>query len=151
MPLTAAGPLACRLLRAPPMDEAISLDLNGKQLVQDTCGVHDLLTAPCGGRRYRLCGVQGEHASCAGSFRQVMTPFLCRVRTIPQPVNLVMDAGVFPDGRVDTSDNPSQPGDCVMFKAWIDGVVGLFACPQEFNPVAGWYPTDLHVDIHEAA
>jgi uncharacterized protein YcgI (DUF1989 family) len=32
------------------------------QLVQDTCGVHDLLTAPCDEHRYRLYGVQGEHA-----------------------------------------------------------------------------------------
>ena len=46
------------------------------QLVQDTCGVHDLLTAPCDEYRYRLYGVQGEHASCAGNFRQVMAP-LC--------------------------------------------------------------------------
>jgi len=30
------------------------------QLVQDTCGVHDLLTAPCDEHRYRLYGVQGE-------------------------------------------------------------------------------------------
>ena len=46
------------------------------QLVQDTCGVHDLLTAPCDEHRYRLYGVQGEHASCAGNFRQVMAPYL---------------------------------------------------------------------------
>ncbi len=45
------------------------------QLVQDTCGVHDLLTAPCDEHRYRLYGVQGEHASCAGNFRQVMAPY----------------------------------------------------------------------------
>ena len=46
------------------------------QLVQDTCGVHDLLTAPCDEHRYRLYGVQGPHASCAGNFRSVMLPVL---------------------------------------------------------------------------
>ncbi len=122
MPLAAAAAVACHLLRFRTMDEAISLDLNGKltlrlrlvrgavvaartgwadtrvwanrlcpppgesfhtnhrrpilQLVQDTCGVHDLLTAPCDEHRYRLYGVQEEHASCAGNFRQVMAPFL---------------------------------------------------------------------------
>jgi uncharacterized protein YcgI (DUF1989 family) len=121
------------------------------QLVQDTCGVHDLLTAPCDEHRYRLYGVQGDHASCAGNFRQVMTPFLGAVPFIPQPVNLFMQVGVFPDGRVETGDNPSKPGDCVVFKAWIDCIVALSACPQEFNPVAGWYPTDLHVGIYAAA
>ena len=47
-----------------------------------------------------------------------------------------------------TGDNPSKPGDCVVFKAWIDCIAALSACPQEFNPVAGWYPTDLHVGIY---
>jgi hypothetical protein len=29
--------------------------------------------------------------------------------------------------------------------------VGASACPQEFNRVAAWCPTDLHVGIDEAA
>jgi uncharacterized protein len=66
--------------------------------VQDTCGVHGLLTAPCDEHRYRLYGVQGEHASCAGNFRKARAPFLGSVRCIPQPVNLFMNVGVFPDG-----------------------------------------------------
>ena len=41
--------------------------------------------------------------------------------------------------------------DCGQIKAWIDSIVAVSACPQEFNPVAGWYPTDLHVGIYEAA
>jgi uncharacterized protein YcgI (DUF1989 family) len=58
------------------------------QLVQDTCGVHDLLTAPCDEHRYRLYGVQGEHASCTDNFRQAMAPYHGNVRFVPQPVNL---------------------------------------------------------------
>lgn len=120
------------------------------QLVEDTCGVHDLLTAPCDEHRYRLYGVQGAHASCAGNFRAVMLPALGANPYIPQPVNLFMNVGVFPDGRVETGACPSKPGDYVVMKAWIDCVVALSACPQDFNPVAGWYPTDLHVGIYEA-
>ena len=121
------------------------------QLVHDTCGVHDLLTAPCDEHRYRLYGVQGEHASCTGNFRQVMAPYLGDKPFVPQPVNLFMQVAVLPDGRVETGDCPSTAGDCVVFKAWIDTIVALSACPQEFNPVAGWYPTDLHIGIYEAA
>ena len=46
---------------------------------------------------------------------------------------------------------PSKPGDSMVLKAWIDGVVALSACPQEFHSVADWYLTDLHVGIYEAA
>jgi uncharacterized protein len=121
------------------------------QLVQDTCGVHDLLTAPCDQHRYRLYGVQGGHPSCTDNFLEAMSPFVGKAGFVPQPINLFMDVAVLPDGRVETGDNPSKPGDCVVFKAWIDSVVALSACPQEFNPVAGWFPTDLHVGIYEAA
>jgi uncharacterized protein YcgI (DUF1989 family) len=121
------------------------------QLVEDTCGVHDLLTAACDEHRYRLYGVQSDHPSCAGNLRQAMKPYAAGRIHIPQPVNFFMKVGVFPDGRVETGPNPSKPGDSVLLKAWIDCVVAISACPQEFNPVAGWYPTELGVAIYEPA
>ena len=69
----------------------------------------------------------------------------------PNRPPLFMSVGISADGLLEAGDNPSKPSDCVVFKAWIDSVVVLSACPQEFNPVAGWYPTDLHVGIYEAA
>ncbi len=121
------------------------------QLMEDTCGVHDLLTAACDEHRYRLYGVQGDHPSCTQNFRRAMAPFVPGKLFVPQPVNLFMNVMVLPDGRVETGECPSKPGDRVMFKAWIDCIVALSACPQEFNPVAGWYPTDLHLGIYETA
>src|SRR6202041_2337439 len=41
------------------------------QVIADTCGVHDLLTAACDEHRYRLYGVEGHHRSCAGNLREV--------------------------------------------------------------------------------
>ncbi len=119
------------------------------QLITDTCGVHDLLTAACDEHRYRLYGVQGDHPSCVGNLRKVMRAHVPGRIHVPQPVNLFMNVTVFPDGRVETGINPSKPGDFVVFKAWIDCIVAISACPQEFNPVAGWYPSDLHVAIYE--
>ncbi len=121
------------------------------QMIADSCGVHDLLTAPCDAHRYRLYGVQGEHPSCAQNFRTALAHLIPGGIAIPQPVNLFMNVMVLPDGRVETGECPSQPGDFVLFRSWIDCIVALSACPQEFNPVAGWYPSDLHVGIYEAA
>jgi uncharacterized protein YcgI (DUF1989 family) len=121
------------------------------QLIEDSCGVHDLLTAACDEHRYRLYGVQGDHPSCAGNLRAAVAPFISGKLFIPQPVNLFMNVAVLPDGRVETGENPSKPGDHVTFRAWIDCIVALSACPQEFNPVAGWYPSDLNAAIYEVA
>lgn len=119
------------------------------QVIADTCGVHDLLTAACDEHRYRQYGVQGEHPSCEENLRHVMQRFFPGRMYVPQPLNLFSNVKVFPDGRVLTGENPSKPGDYVVFKAWIDCVIAVSACPQEFNPISGWYPTELHVAIFE--
>ena len=121
------------------------------QLIADTCGVHDLLPAPCDEHRYRLYGVQGDHPSCAGNLREAMrTYFGTADFYVPQPFNMFMNVPVHADGGVANSENPSRPGDHVLLKAWIDCVVAISACPQEFNNAAGWYPTPINVDIYEA-
>jgi uncharacterized protein YcgI (DUF1989 family) len=121
------------------------------QLIADTCGVHDLLTAACDEHRYRLYGVQGDHPSCAGNLRQAMKPHFPGRMFIPQPVNFFMNVAVYEDGRVETGSNPSKPGDYVVLRAWLDAIVAVSACPQEFNPAAGWYPTELQAAIYEPA
>jgi uncharacterized protein len=122
------------------------------QMITDTCGVHDLLTAPCDEHRYRLYGVQAEHASCAGNLRQAVAPFFkTESFYVPQPFNMFMYCPVGADGSVINGPNPSKPGDHVVLKAWIDCVIAISACPQEFNNAAGWYPTEIQVDIFSAA
>jgi uncharacterized protein YcgI (DUF1989 family) len=51
-----------------------------------------------------------------------------------------LDAGQF----LNAVDSRWTAGDLWAF-------VALSACSQEFYPVAGWYPTGLHVGIYEAA
>jgi len=121
------------------------------QLIADSCGVHDLLTAACDEHRYRQYGVEGGHPSCVGNLRLAMKAHFRDEFYVPQPVNFFMSVAVLPDGRVETGANPSKPGDHVVLKAWFDCVVAISACPQEFNPAAGWYPSDLHAAIYEAA
>lgn len=122
------------------------------QLVADTCGTHDLLTASCDEHRYRLYGLKEHHRSCAGNLREVMQPFFGTTRFyVPQPFNVFANVPIGPDGSVLNGPAPSRPGDYIVVKAWIDVVIAISACPQEFNPITGWYPTEMKVDILEAA
>lgn len=120
------------------------------QMVADTCGVHDLLTASCDPHRYRLYGLQQEHRSCEGNLREVMTPYFgLKHFYVPQPFNVFANVPIGPDGSVLNGPAPSKPGDYIVLKAWIDVIVAISACPQEFNPITGWYPTEMLVDIME--
>jgi uncharacterized protein YcgI (DUF1989 family) len=121
------------------------------QVIADTCGIHDLITPACDEHRYRLYGVQGAHASCAGNLRHAVAPWFGGTKFFePQSVNLFMYCPVGADGSVINGPNPSKPGDYIVLKAWIDCVVAISACPQEFNNAAGWYPTEIAVEILEA-
>ena len=120
------------------------------QVIADSCGVHDLLTAPCDEHRYRLYGLKHHHRSCAGNLREVMEPFFGTTRFyVPQPFNIFGNCPVGRDGSVTNGPAPSKPGDHVVMKAWIDLVVAISACPQEFNPISGWYPTEVLVEVLE--
>ncbi|WP_181702105.1 DUF1989 domain-containing protein [Chthonobacter albigriseus] len=120
------------------------------QMIADTCRVHDLLTAACDEHRYRLYGVQGHHRSCAGNLREVMEPWFGTERFyVPQPFNVFANVPIGADGAVLNGEAPSKAGDHIVLKAWIDSVIAISACPQEFNPITGWYPTEMLVDIME--
>ena len=120
------------------------------QLIADTCGQHDLLTAACDEYRYRLYGVTGHHRSCTGNLREVMGERFGSERFyVPQPFNIFASIPVGADGSVLNGPAPSRAGDYVVLRAWFDVVVAVSACPQQFNPIAGWYPSEIQVDIME--
>jgi uncharacterized protein YcgI (DUF1989 family) len=122
------------------------------QLIADTCGVHDLITPACDEDRYRLYGVQSEHPSCGDNLKLAVAPWFKTTRFfVPQPFNMFMYCPVGPNGSVVNGPNPSKPGDYVVLKAWINCLVAISACPQEFNNAAGWYPTEIAVEILEAS
>jgi uncharacterized protein YcgI (DUF1989 family) len=45
------------------------------------------------------------------------------------------------------AEAPSKAGDYVVLKAWIDCIVSISACPADFTPVSGWFPSDLDSSI----
>jgi uncharacterized protein len=122
------------------------------QLIADTCGRHDLITPACDEHRYRLYGVHGDHPSCAGNLKLAVAPWFKTTRFfVPQSFNMFQCCQIGADGSVVNGPNPSKAGDYVILKAWIDCIVAISACPQEFNNAAGWYPTEVEVDIMEHA
>jgi hypothetical protein len=109
-----------------------------------------MITPACDEDRYRLYGVQDIHESCAGNLKLAVKQWFGDTQFfVPQPFNMFMYCPVGTDGSVINGDNPSKPGDYVILKAWIDCIVAISACPQEFNNAAGWYPTEINVEILE--
>jgi uncharacterized protein YcgI (DUF1989 family) len=113
------------------------------QLEEDRSpGVHDMLFAACDPARYAQYGV-ADHASCADNYRRALKSLGVEPCHVPQPVNFFMNVAVRLDGRCDFGPPPTNPGDFVLLKAFVDCLVAVSACPQEWNPAANFHPSDL--------
>ncbi|WP_350275102.1 urea carboxylase-associated family protein [Kribbella sp. HUAS MG21] len=113
-------------------------------LVEDTSpGRHDLLIAACDDARYAALGVP-DHPSCA---RNLRTALGVDVDVVPQPVNVFMQVPVSADDTLDWLPATTAPGDSITFRAELDCVVVVSACPQDLTVINGNGPTDLAIDV----
>ncbi|WP_432936607.1 DUF1989 domain-containing protein [Kribbella sp. CA-253562] len=118
-------------------------------LVEDTSpGFHDLLIAACDPQRYAGLGAPG-HPSCAENLATALAPAGLSAPVIPQPVNVFMRVQADRDGRLDWLPAATTAGDSVTFRAELDCVVVLSACPQDLTVINGTHPTDLALDVLE--
>jgi uncharacterized protein YcgI (DUF1989 family) len=107
-----------------------------------TPGVHDMLFAACDPARYVQYGVTG-HASCAENFRSAMRGLGASPTHVPQPVNFFMNVAVRVDGSVVFGPPQSEAGDWVLLRAFMECLVAISACPQEWNPATNYHPSDV--------
>jgi uncharacterized protein YcgI (DUF1989 family) len=113
-------------------------------LVEDTSpGRHDLLIAACDDARYAALGVP-DHPSCA---RNLRTALGMPVDVVPQPVNVFMQVPVAADDTLDWLPATTAPGDSITFRAELDCVVVLSACPQDLTVINGNGPTGLAIEV----
>jgi uncharacterized protein YcgI (DUF1989 family) len=114
---------------------------------------HEMLLAACDPARYRLLGVEGDHASCAENLEKAMAARGFTLTEIPQPLNLFSSTRADEAGNVITHPNASQPGDYAVFEALMDCIVVISACPFDVEtqfPVNVGGPHPLDVEIQRA-
>lgn len=101
-------------------------------------GVHDTLFPCCDAKRYEQLGVKGYHRNCADNWREALVGLgITPPATVPTALNLFMNVPVAPDGSFRILPPVSRPGDHVTFRAEMDSVVALSACPVDMLPLNG--------------
>jgi uncharacterized protein YcgI (DUF1989 family) len=111
-------------------------------------GHHDLLIAACDASRYAGLGA-AEHPSCADNLAQALASVGFSSPVVPQPVNVFMRVPVAPDGRLQWLPAATRSGDSITFRAELDCIVVLSACPQDLTGINGSAPTALALDVLE--
>ncbi len=116
-------------------------------IIEDTSpGIHDTIIASCDHQRYQQLGCTAYHDNCADNLRLAMIAVGLRAPAIPAPFNLWMNIPVGDDGAIQWVAPVSKPGDRMVFKAELDMIAVMSACPQDLTPVNGvdCDPLELH-------
>lgn len=119
-------------------------------MTEDTTpGRHDTLLCPCNAAIYRELGCEGHHRSCTENFHEAIAGHGISLPFSPASLNVFMNVPVAGDGALDRLPPVSRPGDHVTFRAEMDLLLVLSACPQDVTPINGsdHTPRDIEVDI----
>jgi hypothetical protein len=114
-----------------------------------TPGIHDMLCAACDPERYTGLGVEGWHASCRENLERAMAELGHSRIEIPQPINLFMNIPVGEQGELGWEAAPTRPGDFVTFRAEMDCLVVVSACPQDIVVINGQDPSRVAIELLE--
>jgi uncharacterized protein YcgI (DUF1989 family) len=94
-------------------------------------GVHDTVIAPCDAARYAKLGCAEGHASCADNLHQALAMLDLAVPACPASFNLWMNIPVLQSGELEWRETVAKAGDSVVFRALIDCIMVMSACPQD--------------------
>jgi hypothetical protein len=119
------------------------------EVVHDTVGLHDFSVTACDPTRYEVTfGVQG-HRNCLENLHEALQAYGADIVQIRDPVNIFQNSPTTPDGQLRLGESISKPGDRTVFRALMDLVGAVSACPQDFYPVNGLKITDLKITVSD--
>ena len=107
-------------------------------LVSDSSeGVHDTLIASCDIHRYYELGHKGYHDNCTDNLRMALAAIDIMLPQVPCPFNLWMNTPARAGGDMVWLPPVSQAGDHVIFRAELDLIAVVSACPMDLLPING--------------
>jgi uncharacterized protein YcgI (DUF1989 family) len=110
-------------------------------------GVHDTVIAPCDRARYVKLGCADDHASCQNNLHRALDSLGFAVPVCPASFNLFMNIPVLPSGDLEWRETVSKPGDSVIFRALIDCIVVMSACPQDVIRINAGRPVSVQYSV----
>jgi uncharacterized protein YcgI (DUF1989 family) len=116
------------------------------EIIEDTCGVHDFLLAPCCSNTFKIIyGFEGKHPSCRANLYNSLKEYIPSEESIPTAFNIFMNVNVSSEGRIKVLPPAVKPGDYIVFKAHMDLRIGLTACSAEQSNNFSFKPIEYEV------
>lgn len=117
------------------------------EILEDTCGVHDIVIPPCDPVVYvQRFGIKA-HRSCRTNLAEVMADKNIPYAYLPDPVNFFQNTPVAADGAIQRSASTARPGDKVVLRALRHVIAVGSACPMIGGPNSDRI-TDIRFVVH---
>jgi len=114
------------------------------EVIQDTCGRHDIFLTACNARYYDDMGYPG-HVNCTDNFNAVLDYYDIAARKGWEAINYFYNTMIDDQNQLYFDEPWTRPGDYVLLRALTDLVCVSSACPCDIDAANGWDPTDIHV------
>lgn len=103
------------------------------EVLEDTCGRHDLLVTPCSLQMFQMVAKNNDyHPSCHENLSKALSEYGVTADDITSTFNIFMNITVAPEsGRISIEAPLSKAEDYILLRACRDLVVGLTACSDE--------------------
>lgn len=118
------------------------------EIVEDTCGRHDMLLTPCSQQTFDLLYPElggAEHPSCLANLVSGLAPFGISEHQISTTLNIFMNVWTEPDGSLHIDPPTSTPGARLTVRAVMDLHIGLTACSAEMSNGGVCKPIDWEI------
>lgn len=119
------------------------------EIIQDTCGRHDVFMTACNSKYYDEMGYPG-HVNCSDNFNTSLGNFDISGRRGWEALNYFYNTNIDDANQIYFDEPWSRAGDYVMMRALTDLVCVASACPCDIDAANGWNPTDIHVRVYGA-
>lgn len=115
-------------------------------LLEDTCGTHDFLLAPCSQAMFTVHDDhEGNHVSCHENLYTSLMGWEIDPDEIHTTFSIFMNTEPQADGSLKVDSPTSKAGDFVVFRAEMDLVVGLTACAAADYTNGHYKPIDYEI------
>ncbi len=116
-------------------------------IIEDTCGVHDLLYPPCSRwvfeNRYKV----KAHDGCLENLAAAVHDRGLVIHDVPDPFNVFMNAVIDENLKAKILPPVSKAGDYIVLRAEANMLVGLSACAVEIGNTNAGRCKPLRVDV----
>lgn len=119
------------------------------ELLEDTCGVHDIIFPPCDPEVYVQRFGLHNHRSCRTNLAEAMADKNIPYAYLPDPVDLFQNTPVTADGMIQRFASTAKPGDRVVMRALMPVLAAGSSCPM-IGGMNGERSTDIRFVVRDA-